>query len=253
MRRTERLFQIIQILRRAARPVTASDIAEELETSLRTIYRDMAELVAQRVPIRGEAGMGYVLERGFDMPPLMLTPDEIEAAVLGAQWVSGRGDAALAMAARDLIAKIGAVIPEHLRPYLLDSTVSASGSPRRVEDAIDLAQLRTWIHAGRKLSLRYRAEDEQVTERTVWPIGVGYYEAVRLIIAWCELRQDFRHFRTDRVLAAEFLDERYPARRAMLQATWRKTVEANRQKWQSLANAAADAPRPLRRGSAAAG
>src|SRR5580698_7565493 len=90
MRRTERLFAIIQILRRARAPITATSMAEELETSLRTVYRDVAELIAQRVPVRGEAGVGYMLERGYDMPPLMLTPDEIEAVVLGARWVAGR-------------------------------------------------------------------------------------------------------------------------------------------------------------------
>ena len=225
LRRTERLFQIIQILRRASRPVTASDVAGELETSLRTIYRDMAELIAQRVPIRGEAGIGYVLDRGFDMPPLMLTPDEIEAAVLGAQWVAGRGDVALATAARDLIAKIGAVIPEHLRPFLVDSTVSASGAPRARPDTIDLTQLRAWIHSQRKVALCYRDEDERQTERIVWPIGIGYFEAARIIIAWCELRLDFRHFRTDRVVTAEFLDQRYPTRRNVLRTAWRKQMD----------------------------
>ncbi len=231
MRRTERLFQIIQILRRASRPVTASDVADELETSLRTVYRDMAELMAQRVPIRGEAGMGYVLERGFDMPPLMLTPDEIEAAVLGAQWVAGRGDAALARGARDLIAKIGAVIPDHLRPYLMDSTVSVRGGRRPVEDGFDLARLRAWIHAGKKVALSYRDQEEHLTERVIWPIGVGYYEAVRLIIGWCELRGDFRHFRTDRVVDADFLEQRYPARRAVLYATWKKGLDAEHSTW----------------------
>src|SRR5579871_5157319 len=98
MRRADRLFQIIQVLRRTRKPLTADAIAAELETSKRTIYRDIAELIGQRVPIRGEAGMGYVLEKGFDMPPLMLTPDEIEAAVLGAQWVSTRGDAEIGRA-----------------------------------------------------------------------------------------------------------------------------------------------------------
>src|SRR5579859_7403129 len=127
-------------------------MADELETSKRTVYRDIADLMAQRVPIRGEAGVGYVLDGGFDMPPLMLTPDEIEAAVLGAQWVAGRGDAALATAARDLIAKIGAVIPEHLRPFLVDSTVSVSGATRPRPDTIDLTQLRAWIHSQRKVS-----------------------------------------------------------------------------------------------------
>ena len=116
MRRADRLFQIIQIMRRARAPITADAIAEELETSKRTVYRDIATLMGQRVPIRGEAGMGYVLDQGFDLPPLMLTPDEIEAAVLGAQWVASRGDPSLARAAQDLIAKIGASVPERLRP-----------------------------------------------------------------------------------------------------------------------------------------
>jgi len=235
LRRTERLFQIIQILRRASRPVTAGDVAAELETSLRTVYRDMAELIAQRVPIRGEAGIGYVLDRGFDMPPLMLTPDEIEAAVLGAQWVAGRGDPALATAASDLIAKIGAVIPEHLRPFLIESTVSASGAPRAPLDKIDLTQLRAWIHSQRKVALCYRDEEDRETKRVVWPIGVGYYEAARIIIAWCELRVDFRHFRTDRIVTAEFLDQRYPTRRNVLRAAWRKQLDEAAERRSALA------------------
>src|SRR5579871_6288873 len=198
MRRADRLFQIIQVLRRTRKPLTADAIAAELETSKRTIYRDIAELIGQRVPIRGEAGMGYVLEKGFDMPPLMLTPDEIEAAVLGAQWVSTRGDAALARGARDLIAKIGAVIPDHLRPYLMDSTVSASGGRRPVEDGFDIARLRAWVHAGKKVALTYRDQEERRTERVICHIVVGYYVRVGVIIAWCEIRGDFRNLRTDR-------------------------------------------------------
>ena len=121
MRRTERLFQIIQILRRYDRPITAHELAEELETSLRTVYRDTAELIAQRVPIRGEAGIGYVLEDGYDMPPLMLTADELEAAVLGAKWVEARGDAHLQRGARDLIAKLTTAVPKTLQPVIVDS------------------------------------------------------------------------------------------------------------------------------------
>ncbi|HSC61981.1 MAG TPA: HTH domain-containing protein, partial [Rhizomicrobium sp.] len=124
MRRADRLFRIIQILRRKKRPTTANEIADELEISLRTAYRDIAQLMADRVPIRGEAGIGYVLEGGFDMPPLMLTPDEIEAAMLGAQWVMGRADPVLARAAGDLVAKIGVVIPEHLRPLLMEPALA---------------------------------------------------------------------------------------------------------------------------------
>ena len=126
MRRADRLFQIIQILRRSRRPVTADVIAAELEVSKRSVYRDIADLMGQRVPIRGEAGIGYVLETGFDLPPLMLTADEIEAAVLGAQWVSSRGEPALARAALDLIAKIATTVPDKLRPYALDP---AAGLP----------------------------------------------------------------------------------------------------------------------------
>lgn len=124
MRRTERLFQIIQTLRSKRRPVTGRELADELEVSLRTLYRDIAELMAQRVPIRGEAGTGYVIDTDYDMPPLMLTQDELEAAVLGAAWVAQRGDAALARGARDLIGKLTQAVPEHLRPVVLDAQLA---------------------------------------------------------------------------------------------------------------------------------
>src|SRR5437016_13887610 len=126
MRRADRLFQIIQVLRRTRRPLTADAIAAEMEASKLTIYREIATLICQLVPIRGEAGMGYILEKGFDLPPLMLTPDEIEAAVLGAQWVAGHADIALARAADDLIAKIADTVPERLRPFVLEPASRAS-------------------------------------------------------------------------------------------------------------------------------
>lgn len=227
MRRADRLFRIIQVLRRRRRPVTAQEIAEELEASVRTIYRDIAQLMADRVPIRGEAGMGYVLEGGFDMPPLMLTADEIEAAMLGAQWVMGRGDAALKRAASDLVAKIGAVIPEHLRPVLMEPSASASPAmPDAPADVIDMARVRTAIRTQGKIRLAYRDEKGVETARIVWPIAVSYWERVRLIVAWCELRRGFRHFRTDRIAAYEFLDGRYPTARARLMAQWKKEMLA---------------------------
>lgn len=225
MRRADRLFQIIQILRRTRRPTTADEIAAELETSKRTVYRDVADLMAQRVPIRGEAGIGYVLENGFDLPPLMLTPDEIEAAVLGAQWVAAHGDPALVRAAQDLTAKIAATVPERLRPYVLEPATRSVPSWKNEPDRIDMAQLRATIHAGRKIALTYSDEQGRQTARKIWPVTVGYYEAVRMLIAWCELRGDFRNFRTDRVVAAEFLEERYPERPAILRAKWRRSLE----------------------------
>jgi len=224
MRRADRLFRIIQVLRRRRRPVTASEIAEELETSLRTIYRDIAQLMADRVPIRGEAGIGYVLDGGFDMPPLMLTPDEIEAAMLGAQWVMGRADMELSRAASDLVAKIGQVIPEHLRPMLVDPTLT-SGSKAPMPDAIDMPRLRTAIRTQGKVLLVYRDEKGSETERTIWPIAVSYWDYVRIIVGWCELRKGFRHFRTDRVVRYEFLEARYPTARARLRVAWRKEME----------------------------
>src|SRR6476660_5566131 len=156
MRRADRLFRIIQILRRARGPARASDMAEELDIPPRTLYRDIAQLMADRVPIRGEAGIGYVLEGGFDMPPLMLTPDEIEAAMLGAQWVMNRADPELARAAADLIAKIGHVIPEHLRPLLMEPALAALQHRRPEVDAIDMARVRTAIRTQGKIALVYR-------------------------------------------------------------------------------------------------
>ena len=224
MRRADRLFQIIQVLRRTRRPVTADAMAAELETSKRTIYRDIADLMAQRVPIRGVAGVGYVLDGGYDLPPLMLTPDEMEAAVLGAQWVAGRGDPALARAALDLIAKIGATVPERLRPYALEPATRAAPRWNVAPDGLDMAQVRHAIRNGHKIALRYSDEKDRVSERTVWPFAVGYHETVRLLIAWCELRADFRSFRTDRVTRADFLEARYPERPAALRARWRKLM-----------------------------
>ncbi|WP_437278596.1 YafY family protein [Sorangium sp. So ce375] len=226
MRRADRLFQILQILRRQRAPITAAALAEELETSKRTVYRDIADLLAQRVPIRGEAGTGYVLDRGFDMPPLMLTPDEIEVAVLGAQWVAQRGDVALQRAAQDLIAKIAAAVPERLRPFVFEPATGAPPGVDQAPDLLDLAEVRASIRAGTKIALRYRDETGRESERVVWPVIVGYRESTRVLAAWCELRQEFRHFRTDRVTFARFLDERYAEKPSALRARWRASMSA---------------------------
>ena len=228
MRRADRLFQIIQILRRSSRPVTAAALAGELEVSKRTVYRDMADLIGQRVPIEGEAGFGYVLEPGYDMPPLMLTPEEIEAVVLGAQLVARLPDRLLAAAARDVVAKIASVIPEHLRPFIVEPSLMAKPSEEAPADAIEMKPLRLAVRNGLKLRLRYRAEYGDVTERTVWPVIVGYEEARCLLIAWCELRDGFRHFRIDRILSAEVLDQPVVVRRSDLRRRWQLWREAER-------------------------
>lgn len=222
MRRADRLFQIIQILRRSERAVTAAAIAEELEVSKRTVYRDIADLVGQRVPIDGEAGFGYVLNRSYDMPPLMLTADEIEAVVLGAQWVSTHSDRALATASHDLVAKIAAAIPEHLRPFVAEPSVAARQPLRPGAEDTLAVRLRQSIREGRKLRLGYRAETGQVTNRVVWPVTLGYAEASRLLIGWCELRQAFRHFRSDRIQSAELLDQPIGLRSGELRRRWQR-------------------------------
>ena len=222
MRRAERLLQLIQILRRHRRPVTGDVIARELEISLRTVYRDIAALIADRVPIRGEAGVGYVLGEGFDLPPLMFTPDELEAVMLGLRWVARRGDTDLSRAAQNTVAKIGSVLPEKLRPFLFDAALLVPPHFRLAEDRVNVALLRSAIREGRKVSLGYRSEDGRETERVIWPIAVAYFDAQRLIIGWCELRQAFRSFRTDRIMAMAVLDERYKARRKVLLKQWQE-------------------------------
>lgn len=221
MRRADRLFAIIQVLRAKRRPVTGAELAAELEVSLRTLYRDMAELVAQRVPIRGEAGTGYVLESGYELPPLMLTPDELEAAVLGAAWVAQHGDAALARGARDLIAKLTAVVPARLRPMLLDASLHPVSFRPRLQDALDVGDIRLAIRDERKLHMRYADSLGRESERTVWPFMIAYMDQVRIVAAFCELRRDFRAFRTDRVRSAQLLAERYPESGASLRRRWK--------------------------------
>ena len=223
MRRADRLFEIIQVFRRASGPLTADAVAAELETSRRTIYRDIAALVAQRVPIRGEAGIGYVLDRGFDLPPLMLTTDEVEAVTLGAQWVVVHADAELARAALAVLAKVAAILPEDLRPLIEDPAVSTPPPLPRdpaTDPRVDVARLREWSRQGRKIAIGYRDDGGMVTSRVLWPFMVGYQATVSVVMAWCELRNDFRLFRTDRMTNVEFLAAYYPEHSVVLRRRW---------------------------------
>ena len=176
------------------------------------------------MPIRGEAGVGYVLDEGFDLPPLMFTVDELEAAMLGLRWVARRGDRQLSRAAKDAVAKIGAVLPQELKPFLFDASLIVSPNSRIAADAVDVAALRDAIRKGRKVQIRYHNEASEVTERVIWPLGVAYFEATRNVIAWCELREAFRYFRTDRIEDISYLDQRYPGRRKALLKTWQEQM-----------------------------
>ncbi|MGE0565785.1 MAG: helix-turn-helix transcriptional regulator [Pseudolabrys sp.] len=220
MRRADRILRLLQALRRHRRPVTAQTLADELEVSLRTVYRDMAALQAERVPVRGEAGIGYVLDEGYDLPPMMFDPAEIEAIILGLRWVERRGDTELVKAARDVVAKVGTVLPARLRPLLFDAGLLVPPFAPLPAEVFNLAEVRAAIRLGRKLHIDYVDEKERATVRTIWPIAIAYFEKVRLLIAWCELRQGFRHFRADRVRRLAVLDTGYPTRRAVLMKQW---------------------------------
>jgi len=228
MRRADRLFQIVQILRRSPRPVTAASVAEELETSKRSVYRDVAALIGQGVPIRGEAGVGYVLEAGFDMPPLMLTTEELEAAVLGAQWVVGHGDADLARAANDLLAKLAAVVPTHLQAAISDAHARTPPAWNMPPDSVDVAELRRWARVNCKVLLRYRDAQDAESTRIVWPVIIAYAADSRRLVAWCETRGQFRTFRLDRAVSIHKLPEKYPETAAALRRRWFRHLRLRR-------------------------
>ena len=226
MRRADRLLQIIQILRRERGPVTSVAMAEELEVSQRTLYRDMASLESTGVPIRGEAGVGYVLDEGYHLPPLMFTESELEAIMLGARMVDGRVDDALSRAARDVVAKIEAMIPKPLRPALLETPLFAPHWNEMENEIFDLADLRAALRAEHEIAIDYTDLNDNSSSRIIWPVLVGLFSSSRVITAWCTLRRDFRHFRTDKITRFEVLDTRIGKRRAILFAEWKKTPYA---------------------------
>ncbi len=220
MSRAERLLDLIQVLRRHRNPVSGRQLAEVLGVSLRTLYRDIASLQAQGAPVEGEPGLGYVLRPGFTLPPLMFREEEIEALVLGMRWVAERADTPLASAAGDALAKIAAILPPDLRERLDASTLMV-GPAEAAPERVDLASLRGAIRAQHKVAIRYRDAGGAESERVVWPFALGFFERVRVVVAWCEAREDFRHFRTDRMETLTLTGERYPGSRHALLREWR--------------------------------
>ena len=224
MSRSERLLDLLNVLRRHRRPVSGRALAEEMGISLRTLYRDIASLQAQGATIEG-AGVGYVLKPGFLLPPLMFTPEEIEALVLGSRWVADRADPRMRDAALAALGRISAVLPSDLREEMDTSALLVvPGAPFPV-DAVDPGLLRKAIRTERRLRLCYRDEAGTASERLVWPFALAFFDRVRLLIAWCELRGDFRSFRTDRIVEAEVMEARYPARRQVLMKRWKEAHE----------------------------
>ena len=223
MSRTQRLFDLIQILRRHRYPVTGKQLADELDVSLRTLYRDIATLQAQGASIEGEPGLGYVLRPGFMLPPLMFSEEEIEALVLGSRWVARRTDKKLRLAATNVLAKISAVLPEDLRHQLEFSGLLIGPVKTAIEnDDEKEALIRHAIRREYKLQMTYIDVKEDESQRLIWPLALGFFEEVHVVVAWCELRLDFRHFRTDRIAKLTRCETRYPKRRQTLLKKWRE-------------------------------
>ncbi len=208
MRRADRLFQIIQLLR-TRRLVTAQQLADALEVSARTVYRDVADLLASGVPIEGEAGIGYALRRGYDLPPLMFNREEVLALALGARMVQSWADPKLAAAARQALERIQLVLPDKLkrdleRSYLYSPVVMVE--PRV---ATTLEQLRSAIDAHHKVHFAYTRLNGAPSTRTVWPLGLFFWSSVWTLGAWCELRGALRNFRVDRIDGLGMLADTY--------------------------------------------
>ena len=220
MRSTDRLFQIIQILRRTPRAVTAAAIAEELEVSRRTVYRDVADLIGRRVPIHGTTGFGYTLEDDYEMRPLALSPDETEALALGAQWVSRHPDQALARLALDALSKIRLSLPDSSRAVLEQPALGMKSIATAPGAMLDTTPLREAIHRWRVVTFSYLALDETFSQRHVWPILLGYEDTRCLLIAWCEKRSALRHFRLERMSHIEVLERRPVRQRTEMMRHW---------------------------------
>lgn len=224
MRRADRLFQLVQYLRRRG-VVTARILAEELEVSERTVYRDVQHLCAAGVPIESEAGVGYRL-RGYDLPPLTFTRDELEAVALGLRIVDSWTDEELSAAARRALAKIEAVLPDGHDQLLHDTPLHAPRHHHRVSHAIDLPSLRLAIRNRRKVRIRYADAAGNRTERIILPFGLAFYGPVWVLAAYCELRSDYRAFRPDRMAAMEVLDEIFdPSRGPSIDGFLRQITE----------------------------
>ena len=225
MARSARLLRLLQALRGRRHPVTAARLAEVLEVSERTIYRDVADLMAQGAPISGEAGVGYILRPGLFLPPLMLSEDEVEAVLLGLRYVDQRGDPVLKAAAADALAKIGAVLSPSAQASLANPMSMPGPPPAFPVNVAPLDDLRSAIRAQTRLDITYEDEQGQHTRRVVWPIQLGFMDRARILAAWCELRRDFRTFRTDRITSLSPLD-RYPGRRVDLARRLRVHLDA---------------------------
>ncbi|MEO1160850.1 MAG: YafY family protein [Pseudomonadota bacterium] len=220
MSKTTRLFDVIQLLRVAKGPVLARDIASALEVSVRTVYRDIASLQAMQTPILGEPGVGYVMRKGYDLPPINFDADEAEAVSVGLSLIARTGDSGLWRAAGRASRKL-----HEAAPGTRQLLTSSWGVENVV--SVDLSALRRAMRRETKMKIVYRDADEQETKRAIWPLVLVYYVDNALIVAWCELRQALRHFRLDRIVDCRVLNEGFAGLGDGLVAHWEKTQKQN--------------------------
>lgn len=216
----------MQVLRRHRGTVSGETLARETGVSLRTIRRDIATLQSIGAHIDGEAGVGYILRPDFLLPPLSFTEEEVQALVVGAQWVSRHGDEALALAVQNALAKINGVLTPEMRAELDDNALYIFRK-RKEASVLDLAQVRLAMREQRKMHIGYADDNGAISQRTIWPIMLGFVESQRLIAAWCESSGDFCRIRTDRIVTVDLLDERYPRARRRLVKEWREGLPCN--------------------------
>ncbi len=228
MSKTERLFKLMDALRGRRRAVAAAQLAEELAVSVRTVYRDMQTLVGLGAPIDGEAGVGYLLRAGFFLPPLIFTKEELEALVLGSRWVKGQGDPALTQAVDSALAKIATASPKDLREEIAEIGLWVPRCGKPAEQTAELRTLREAIRCEYKLKIGYVSLAGAETVRVIWPVALAFFEGVQLVAAWCELRGDFRHFRTDRITRLEIIGVGFPRSRRELARLWEQQCVARR-------------------------
>ena len=217
MSRSVRFFEIIQILRQANAPVTAHMLAQRLEVNVRTIYRDIASLQASRLPIEGEAGIGYMMRSGFDLPPLMFSQEELEAIAVGLSMLGRSGDAGLIEAAENVASKISSVLPNN---NSLDAQLHVSNWNRIPASNMQPEALRDIIRQEAEIKITYLDLQENMTERAIQPIALFYYIDVIVLIAWCKLRDGFRHFRIDRIQAWGKTGKSFTKEAKLLRQKW---------------------------------
>lgn len=228
MSRTARLLALMQLFHDTHFAVTGEVLAEKLNVSVRTVYRDIETLRQQGVDIAGEAGIGYVLKDSFLLPPMMFTAQEIEALILGSYWVNTFADEALSTSARDAIAKIKNVIPKAFQRHVEENTLfvptSASPSELQSKNQKYATHLRTAIRLQHTCKIAYCDEKNETTTRLIYPFGIAFFGDKQVVMAWCCLRESYRHFRMDRIIDLTMLDKCYSPNKAELLKKWYKTL-----------------------------